>query len=179
MKKATTKKDATKTKALAAKVSTKKTVSPKTSSKTTAVKKPVAKKTAQKNTSKEDASNKALLGDKLKKFVMKSLEDDKAEDIIAIDLRGHSALADYMFIATGRSSRQVGAIAHHLIERFKAAGIKHIRHEGMAQGDWVILDTGDVIVHVFQPEVRTFYNIERIWSPEMLEDYSDTLKRVP
>lgn len=140
--------------------------------------KAAAQKTSAKSIKKEAASSKALLGEKLKNFVMKSLDDDKAEDIICIDLAGHSALADYMFIATGRSSRQVSSIVHHLIERFKAAGVKNIRSEGMAQGDWVILDTGDVIVHVFQPEVRTFYNIERIWSPEVL-DNPDTLKRVP
>lgn len=136
-------------------------------------------KTTKKETVKDTVLKGPLLGEKLKSFVTKSLEDDKAEDIIAIDLAPHSALADYMFIATGRSGRQVNAIANHLMERLKAAGATYIRSEGLQQGDWVILDTGDVIVHIFKPEVRTFYNIEGIWSSEMLESYSDTLKTAP
>ena len=103
---------------------------------------------------------------------MTSLEDDKAEDIVTIDLRGRSAMADHMVIASGRSARQVGAIAEHLAERFKAQTGRTARVEGKDTGDWVLVDTDDVIVHVFRPEVRDFYQLEKMWMP------SDTLSRV-
>lgn len=92
------------------------------------------------------------------------LEDDKSEDIVSIDLRGKTSIADFMVIASGRSQRHVGAIAEHLIEALKAAGMKTVRVEGQPACDWVLIDANDVIVHVFQPEVRTFYNIEKMWS---------------
>lgn len=103
---------------------------------------------------------------------MTSLEDDKAEDIVTIDLRGRSAMADHMVIASGRSARQVGAIAEHLAERFKAQTGRTPRVEGKDTGDWVLVDTDDVIVHVFRPEVRDFYQLEKMWMP------SDALSRV-
>lgn len=92
------------------------------------------------------------------------LDDDKSEDIVAIDLRGKTSIADYMVVASGRSQRHVGAIAEHLIEALKAAGVKTVRVEGQPACDWVLIDAGDVIVHIFQPEVRSFYNIEKMWS---------------
>lgn len=101
----------------------------------------------------------------LKTIVQTSLEDDKAEDIVGIDLDMSAAIADMMFVATGRSTRQVAAISNHLIERLKEFGCESIRVEGMAQADWVLIDAGDVVVHVFRPEVREFYNLERIWAP--------------
>ncbi|GLI20569.1 MAG: ribosome silencing factor [Rhizobiales bacterium] len=97
-------------------------------------------------------------------LVQARLEDDKSEDIVSIDLRGKTSIADYMVIASGRSQRHVGAIAEHLIEALKAAGIKHVRVEGQPACDWVLIDANDVIVHVFQPEVRNFYNIEKMWA---------------
>ncbi|QRG09547.1 ribosome silencing factor [Xanthobacter dioxanivorans] len=97
-------------------------------------------------------------------LVTARLDDDKSEDIVSIDLRGKTSIADYMVIASGRSQRHVGAIAEHLIEALKAAGIKHVRVEGQPACDWVLIDANDVIVHVFQPEVRSFYNIEKMWS---------------
>ncbi|MCL8381304.1 ribosome silencing factor [Xanthobacter aminoxidans] len=97
-------------------------------------------------------------------LIQARLDDDKSEDIVSIDLRGKTSIADYMVIASGRSQRHVGAIAEHLIEALKAAGIKHVRVEGQPACDWVLIDANDVIVHVFQPEVRTFYNIEKMWS---------------
>ncbi|ABS67304.1 iojap-like protein [Xanthobacter versatilis] len=97
-------------------------------------------------------------------LVTARLEDDKSEDIVSIDLRGKTSIADYMVIASGRSQRHVGAVAEHLIEALKAAGIKHVRVEGQPACDWVLIDANDVIVHVFQPEVRSFYNIEKMWS---------------
>ncbi|MDI4664055.1 ribosome silencing factor [Xanthobacter autotrophicus] len=97
-------------------------------------------------------------------LVTARLEDDKSEDIVSIDLRGKTSIADYMVIASGRSQRHVGAVAEHLIEALKAVGIKHVRVEGQPACDWVLIDANDVIVHVFQPEVRSFYNIEKMWS---------------
>ena len=103
----------------------------------------------------------------LLKIVEKSLDDDKAEDIVAIDLRGKSTIADYMVIATGRNSRQLAAMASHLDQKLTKAGVKRISVEGAAQGDWVLLDGGDVVVHLFRPEVRTFYALEKMWGAEM------------
>ncbi len=97
-------------------------------------------------------------------LVKAQLDDDKSEDIVSIDLRGKTSIADFMVIASGRSQRHVGAIAEHLIEALKAAGIKHVRVEGQPACDWVLIDANDVIIHVFQPEVRAFYNIEKMWS---------------
>lgn len=92
-----------------------------------------------------------------------SLEDSKAEDIITIDLRGKSALGDYMVIASGRSQRHVGAVADHLVTAMKAIGVRDIKLEGLEGADWVLMDTGDIIVHIFHPETREFYNLEKIW----------------
>lgn len=97
-------------------------------------------------------------------LVLAQLDDDKSEDIVSIDLRGKTSIADYMVVSSGRSQRHVGAIADHLIEALKAAGMRHVRVEGQPACDWVLIDAGDVIVHVFQPEVRSFYNIEKMWS---------------
>ncbi len=97
--------------------------------------------------------------------VLASLEDDKAEDVVTIDLKGRSSMADYMVICSGRSSRQVGAIAEKLIDRLKQEYGRLSRIEGKEQGDWVLIDTADVIVHVFRPEVRDFYQLEKMWMP--------------
>jgi len=97
--------------------------------------------------------------------VLSSLEDDKAEDIVQIDLRGKTAIGDYMVICSGRSSRQVTAISEKLAARLKTDLGVLARVEGKQAGDWVLIDTGDVIVHVFRPEVRAFYQIEKMWLP--------------
>ncbi|SEQ16635.1 ribosome silencing factor [Thalassovita taeanensis] len=97
--------------------------------------------------------------------IISSLEDDKAEDIVQIDLRGKTAIGDYMVICSGRSSRQVSAIADKLSERLKQDFGRMSRIEGKGTGDWVLIDTGDVIVHVFRPEVREFYQLEKMWLP--------------
>ncbi len=94
--------------------------------------------------------------------VVGSLDDDKAEDVTVIDLRGRSSIADHMVIASGRSQRQVGAMADHLMEKLKQLGLP-VSVEGMQQGDWVLIDAGDIVVHLFRPEVRSFYNLERMW----------------
>ncbi len=102
-------------------------------------------------------------GEDLLRLVLNSLEDDKAEDIVQVDLRGKSDIADFMVIASGRSSRQVAAIAEKLIERLKSDARVTARAEGKDAGDWVLIDAGDVIVHVFRPEVREFYQLEKMW----------------
>ncbi len=94
----------------------------------------------------------------------KSLEDDKAEDLIFIDLDGKSSLADFMIIASGRSGRHVAALADHLAQEAKKLTGRPASVEGMPNADWVLIDTGDVIVHLFRPEVREFYNLEKIWA---------------
>jgi ribosome-associated protein len=97
--------------------------------------------------------------------VLSSLSDDKAEDVVQIDLRGKTEIGDYMVVCSGRSSRQVSAISEKLVERLKAAFGSTARVEGKDTGDWVLIDTGDVIVHVFRPEVREFYQLEKMWQP--------------
>ncbi|MCC6002451.1 MAG: ribosome silencing factor [Pararhodobacter sp.] len=101
--------------------------------------------------------------DDLLALVLQSLEDDKAEEIVQIDLRGRSAVADHMVICSGRSSRQVSAIAEKLLDRLKQSFRLVARVEGKETGDWVLIDTGDVVVHVFRPEVRAFYQLEKMW----------------
>ena len=96
--------------------------------------------------------------------ILGQLEDAKAEHVITIDLDGKTAIADAMVVASGRSNRHVGAIAEQVVEKLKAGGQKNLRVEGMPQGDWVLIDAGDVIVHIFRPEVRSFYNLEKLWS---------------
>jgi ribosome-associated protein len=105
----------------------------------------------------------------LLKIVEKSLDADKAEDIIAIDLTGKSSIADYMVIASGRSARQLASMAQHLDEKLTTAGISKVNVEGLTQGEWVLLDGGDVIVHLFKPEIRRFYNLEKMWGVELPE----------
>ncbi len=100
--------------------------------------------------------------DKLVETVVTSLDDDKAEEIVVIDLRGRSSLGDHLVIATGRSQRQVGAMADHLLETLKQQGLG-VSIEGMTQGDWVLIDAGDIVIHLFRPEVRSFYNLEGMW----------------
>jgi ribosome-associated protein len=102
--------------------------------------------------------------DALLSCILSSLEDDRAEDVVSIDLRGRSEMADHMVIASGRSTRQVAAISEHLTERLKEAGTAS-KVEGADRGDWVLIDAGDVIVHVFRPEVREFYQLEKMWMP--------------
>ncbi len=100
-------------------------------------------------------------------LVKSSLEDDKAIDVVSIDLRNKTILADYLVIATGRSQRHVGAVAEHLVERLKQSKRRPIGVEGLPKCDWVLIDAGDVIAHVFRQEVREFYNLEKMWSVEL------------
>jgi ribosome-associated protein len=99
------------------------------------------------------------------RLVLLSLDDMKAEDTLTIDLREKSSLADTMVVTSGRSNRHVGSVADRVVEDLNKAGCKGLRVEGMPHCDWVLIDAGDVIVHVFRPEVRDFYNLEKMWMP--------------
>ena len=98
-----------------------------------------------------------------------SIDNDKAEDVVVINLHGKSSIADFLVIATGRSDRHVGAIAEHLLRKAKEFGLGRCKVEGLNKRDWVLIDLGDIIVHLFRSEVRKFYNLEKIWSIEMAE----------
>ena len=134
--------------------------------------KPAPKKTPKKPISKKAALKKAAnqplyaADDALLDRIRASLEDDKAQDIVTIPLGGRSSLADAIVIATGTSSRHVAAIAEHLARRLKDAGYGTRPVNGAQQGDWVLVDAGDVIVHIFRPEVREYYNLESMWTVE-------------
>ncbi|OUR80013.1 ribosome silencing factor [Alphaproteobacteria bacterium 46_93_T64] len=110
---------------------------------------------------------------KLRDLVQSCLEDNKAEQVVSIDLSGKTSFADYMVIANGRSTRQVGALADHLKEEIRDAGFGVAQIEGKANCDWVLVDAGDVIVHLFRPEVRDFYNLEKIWAPTAAKEMSN------
>lgn len=99
-----------------------------------------------------------------------SLENSKAESIIPIDIRGRSSIGDYMIVASGRSHRHVAAVADHLLQALREMGCKDIHVEGLEGGDWVLIDTGDIVVHIFRPEIRDFYNLEKIWINDDIED---------
>ena len=103
------------------------------------------------------------------KTVLRSLEDSKAEDIVSIDIRKKSSLGDYMVVASGRSHRHVAAVADNLLKVFKEKGAS-ARVEGLPGADWVLIDAGDVIVHVFRPEIRDFYGLEKMWQASDLEE---------
>ena len=149
-----------------------KTAKKKTAKKSAPAKKP-AKKTVRKPAAKRKAVSKAAPAPAPKKSVpqsalldriLTSLDDDKAENIVTIDLEGRSALCDAAVIASGRSSRHVAAMAEHLSRRLKEAGYGTRPVNGQGQGDWVLVDAGDVIVHLFRPEVRDYYDLEGMWS---------------
>lgn len=101
--------------------------------------------------------------EEIKALILKSLDADKALDVETIDLRGQSSLADFIVVASGTSSRHISALAEKLSERLRVLGIKDIRMEGLKNSDWVVVDAGDVIIHLFRPEVRSFYGIEKMW----------------
>ena len=115
--------------------------------------------------------------DALHRLIMASLEDDQAEDVITIPLAGKSTIADHMVIASGRSTRQVSSMANKLAEKIKAEFKRSVRIEGLQTADWVLIDANDVIVHLFRPEVRTFYNLERMW--QFGDTVSSSLKPLP
>ena len=102
--------------------------------------------------------------DKTLNLILSRLDDMKAEETVTIDLRGKPAFSDYMIVTSGRANRHVGAIAENVAKSLKENGIKSLHIEGLPNCDWVLIDSGDVIVHVFRPEVREFYNLERLWT---------------
>jgi ribosome-associated protein len=110
----------------------------------------------------EDQSRTSALED----LILARLDDDKAQDVVFIDLKGKSPVADGLIVASGRSHRHVGALADHVLRVLKDEGCGRARVEGLPHCDWVLIDTGDLIIHLFRPEVRSFYNIEKIWSVE-------------
>jgi ribosome-associated protein len=124
---------------------------------------PVEPTMAQAAPAAAQAANPRAVPESLHDLVMQSLDDDQAQDIVSIPLEGKSSIADFMVIASGRSTRQVATMAQKLAERVKHAGFGHSRIEGLPAADWVLIDTGDVVVHLFRPEVRSFYNLERMW----------------
>ncbi len=103
---------------------------------------------------------------RLLEVVTDTLDGAKAEDVVTIDLHGKTSIGDHMVVASGRSQRHVGALADHLIKKLKDEGYGRARVEGLPQGDWVLIDAGEVIVHLFRPEVREFYNLEKMWSAD-------------
>ena len=117
----------------------------------------------------ETKNNPAISPAALNRLVQEVLDDHHAEDIVVIDLLGKSTIGDHMVIATGRSSRQVIALAESLMQALKAKGLIGIKPEGVRQGDWILIDAGDVIIHLFRPEVREFYSLEKMWEA----DFSD------
>ncbi len=112
-----------------------------------------------------DAAGKNIPSMSMLDLVLNSLQDDKAIDIVTIELQGKSQIADYMVVASGRSTRQVSAIVEKLADKLKQNMGIQTRMEGKGAGDWVLLDAGDIIVHVFRPEVREFYQLEKMWLP--------------
>ena len=112
---------------------------------------------------------KTATADTLLAAILKSLDDDKAEDVVQINLRGKSEIGDYMVVASGRSTRQVSAIAEKLTDRLKSEFGVISKVEGKDVGDWVLVDAGDVIVHIFRPEVREFYQLEKMWQPTSVD----------
>jgi ribosome silencing factor RsfS/YbeB/iojap len=107
--------------------------------------------------------------DQLQKVIVTSLEDDKAENVVAIDLQGRAAFADRMVVATGIADRQIAAMATHLEDKLAEVGLKRVLIEGASGSDWVLIDAGDIIVHLFKPEARALYGIERMWGAELDE----------
>ena len=125
---------------------------------------PKSQKTPRKTPTEATALKAQTDADKTLNMILSRLDDMKAEETVTIDLRGKSAFSDYMIVTSGRANRHVGAIAENVTKALKETGIKNIHIEGLPNCDWVLIDSGDVIVHVFRPEVREFYSLERLWA---------------
>jgi ribosome silencing factor RsfS/YbeB/iojap len=108
--------------------------------------------------------------DQLQGIIVTSLEDDKAEQVVALDLAGRASFADRMVIASGLADRQIAAMATHLEEKLKDAGLKRIQIEGAGGSDWVLIDAGDIVIHLFKPDARTLYGLERMWGADLDEE---------
>jgi ribosome silencing factor RsfS/YbeB/iojap len=107
--------------------------------------------------------------DRLQKIIVTSLDDDKAENIVTMDLAGKAMFCDRMVIASGLADRQITAMAQHLSEKLKEAGLKRVQIEGMGGSDWVLIDAGDIVIHLFKPDARTMYALEKMWGEDLDE----------
>ena len=117
---------------------------------------------------------KSISSKKLLKLTLESLEDDKGIDIMSINLIGRSSIADYMVVVSGNTVRQVTAMANNLIKKYKEIGIRPPSPEGMSNGDWVLIDAKDILIHIFRPEVRDFYSLEKMWQKKQ-DDTSENM----
>ena len=120
---------------------------------------------------------KSLSSKELLKFTLNSLENDKGIDIVSINLIGRSSIADYMIVVSGNTVRQVTAMANNLIKKYKEVGIRLSSPEGMSNGDWVLIDANDILIHIFRPEVREFYSLEKMWGKKQDNIPSDAVKK--
>jgi len=111
--------------------------------------------------------------ERMQKAIVSSLEDDKAEDVVALDLAGRASFADRMVIATGLADRQIAAMATHLLEKLAELGVKRVQTEGAGGSDWVLVDAGDIVVHLFKAEARAMYALEKMWGPDLDEPVPD------
>lgn len=141
--------------------------------KKTAARKKTAPRTAPAKAVPDSAAQKALA------MIAKSLDDDQADNVVVIDLAGKSAMADYLVIASGRNPRHIGAMAQHLREKIKSAAGISPPIEGMTSAEWVLVDQGDVVVHLFRPETRKLYNLEKMWGDDLAPDDADADPRRP
>mgnify|MGYP005710985313 FL=1 len=112
----------------------------------------------------------------LLKLTLDALEDDKAIDIISINLEGRSSIADYMIVASGNSAKQVTSMADNLVKKYKEIGLTTPSPEGMSNGDWVLIDAKDILIHLFRPEVRDFYSLEKMWAKNQKENVLDQVE---
>ena len=120
---------------------------------------------------------KSLSSKELLKFTLKSLENDKGMDIVSINLIGRSSIADYMVVVSGNTVRQVTAMANNLIKKYKEIGLRLSSPEGISNGDWVLIDANDILIHIFRPEVRAFYSLEKMWEKKQDNITSDAVKK--
>jgi len=118
-----------------------------------------------------------LSSKKLLKVTLESLDNDKGIDIVSIDLIGRSSIADYMVVVSGNTVRQVTAMANNLIKKYKEMGLRLPSPEGMSNGDWVLIDAKDILIHIFRPEVRDFYSLEKMWVKKQEEVSPDALEK--
>ncbi len=124
---------------------------------------------------KRDEPADITLLDRLQTVIVTSLEDDKAESVVALDLAGRASFADRMVIATGLADRQITAMATHLEQKLSESGVKRVRIEGAGGSDWVLIDAGDIVIHLFKPEARSLYALEKMWGAEFDEPAAQTM----
>ena len=171
-KKSTAKKSVAK-KVVVKKLVAKKIVAKKVIAKKIAPKKLAPKKLASLNVLPKEAARYVGPAWPLMDVILNALDDAKAENTVAIHLQGRSSMADGMVVTTGRVNRHVAAIADQLLTKLKTHGTKNIRVEGLEQGDWCLVDAGDIIIHIFRPEVRLFYNLEKLWSADAPKEQAE------